>query len=206
MLKVGLTGGIGSGKTTVANLFSSLGAPIIDADEIAHAIAQPGMPVLVKIRAKFGDQILDNDGELNRPLLKKIIFSESNKKQQLETIMHPVIFAEIQRRLKTLDAAYVILCIPLLVETGRENFVDRILVVDCTQALQILRVQKRDRLSIDVIKSIIRAQVPRSQRNRMANDIIENTGDTLQLAEQVKKLHNSYISISKAETGNIVCE
>ncbi len=196
ILKIGLTGGIGCGKSTVTHLFAQLGTPIIDADHIAHQLVQPGQPALEKIEQKFGGTVINDDGSLNRTVLRNIVFSDPVKKQQLEAILHPLIYAQMQNQIKQCTAAYVILSIPLLLETHRQHFVDRILVVDCPLEQQIKRVKQRDQLSDQQIQAIIASQIPRQQRLYAGDDIINNSGKISDLAEQIKKLHNLYISPS----------
>ena len=196
MLKIGLTGGIGCGKTTVANCFADLGVPLIDADEIAHDIVEPGKPALGLLEAHFGKQIIVS-GSLDRAALREIVFSDPEQKKHLESILHPLVYQEIQRQLDKLLGSYVIISIPLLLETKMQSFVDRILVIDCPFEQQINRVKNRDRLSVQRIQSIISTQVSREQRLSAADDIIDNSSSTpQQLAEQVKKLHNSYLLLS----------
>lgn len=197
MLKVGLTGGIGSGKTTVTDLFASYGAAIIDADKIAHQLTVPKQLALAKIQAQFGDRFINNDGSLDRTQLKQLIFSSADDKKKLENILHPLIYAEILNQVKKLNTSYVILSLPLLMETGGEQFVDRILVIDCSVATQIQRVQTRDQLPEAMIQAIIVSQVQRKQRLKAADDVIDNSGKTMLLAEQVKKLHNLYLLLNQ---------
>ena len=144
MLKIGLTGGIGSGKSTVARFFAGFGIPVIDADDIAHKLVEPGQPALERIRLAFGDDIIKSDGCLNRAKLRDIVFADGRQKQKLEALLHPRIFLRIQRDIDVLDASYCIISIPLLFETGMTEIVDRILVIDCPVETQIERVQKRD--------------------------------------------------------------
>ncbi len=196
MLKVGLTGGIGSGKTTVAKVFAKLNIPVIDADEIAHRLVEKGQPALAQIRQEFGPDILSQDGSLDRKKLGERIFSDPEQKQKLESILHPLIYKTIQSEIERLNAPYCIICIPLLFETGMVHFVDRVLVVDCPVEMQIERVKKRDSLTIERIQSVINSQVSREFRKEKADDLIDSTVPDYRLAEQVKKLHNSYLSLS----------
>lgn len=200
MLKIALTGGIGSGKSTAAQLFSNFGVPVIDADVIAHQLSQPEQPVFKLIAQHFGSEILNFDGSLNRNKLRAIIFSEPDKKQLLENLLHPLIYAEIASQITQFDTAYCILCIPLLIETLEISSLrlDRILVIDCPVALQIARVKTRSQLSDAQIQAIIAAQASRAERLAVADDIIDNSKSATHLAEQVKKLHNSYLLLSSA--------
>ena len=197
MLKVGLTGGIGCGKSTVSNLFSELGIPIVDADEISHQLVRPNQPALEHIKNTFGAEIILENGELNRVILKAKIFSSCTEKQRLEAILHPLIFQEISNQLALLSTHYCILSIPLLFETHAESMVDRILVVDCDTKTQIERVQQRDNLSIEQIQTIMASQVSAEFKRANAHDVLNNTKNNAALAEHVKKLHNFYLSLSR---------
>jgi len=196
VLKIGLTGGIGSGKSTVTALFSQLNIPIIDADIIAHQLVQPYQPALLKLQQVFGDAIINADNTLDRAYLRDIVFTDKEKKIKLESILHPLIFQQMQLEYEQQNSAYVILSIPLLIETKMTSFVDRILVIDCAVETQIKRVKQRDNLSNERILSIISIQASRKQRLSHADDIIDNSNSTSQLAEQVKKLHNHYINLN----------
>ena len=199
MLKIGLTGGIGSGKSTVARLFAELNSPVLDADAIAHQLVAKGQPALARIRQTFGSNILNPDGSLNRVALRDLVFSAPEQKQKLESILHPLIYETLQAEMEQLSAPYCIVCIPLLFETHMTHFVDRILVVDCPVETQIERVKHRDQMSMERIESIIANQVSRAIRKSKADDLIDNSNTNLgvsELAEQVKKLHNLYLSLS----------
>lgn len=196
MLRVGLTGGIGCGKTTVSLLFSRFDIPIIDADDISHSLVTRGSPALQDIQNTFGKDVLLENGELNRPVLKTKIFSNSEQKKRLEAILHPRIFEEISIQLQSFSAPYCIVSIPLLFETESQALVNRILVVDCDIKTQIERVQKRDNLSIECIQAIISHQVSAEFRKANADDILDNSQNNAALAEQIKKLHNFYLSLS----------
>jgi dephospho-CoA kinase len=196
MLKVGLTGGIGCGKTTVSDLFGGLGVPVLDADQVARELTDKGQPALARIREEFGEQILNSDGSLNRLQLKKLIFADAKQKQKLEAILHPLIIAALNAKIEQLNGPYCILSIPLLFETKMETAVDRILVVDCPVELQIERVSKRDKLDINIIQAIIASQISRDYRRKHADDLLDTSQTDNPLAEQVKKLHNLYLSLS----------
>jgi dephospho-CoA kinase len=198
MLKIGLTGGIGSGKTTVTQLFAEFGVPIIDADVIAHQLSQPGQSALYLIEKTFGQEMLNVDGCLNRGKLRDLIFSESDKKKQLEAIFHPLVYAEITQQITQLKAAYCIISIPLLIETGKIDLLDRILVVDCPLEMQIERVKSRNQLTETQVSAIIATQATREQRLAIADDVIDNSKSSSSLAEQVKKLHNLYSLLSSS--------
>ncbi len=200
MLKIGLTGGIGCGKTTVSRLFADLEMPIIDADDISHQLVQPHQPALQQIQSTFGKEFILENGQLNRAALKKYIFSNPLAKQQLETILHPLIFQEIATQIRQLEKAYCILSIPLLFETNSQSLVDRILVVDCDELTQIERVQKRDNLSIEQIQKMIASQASAEFKKNNAHDVLNNTKNRSDLAKAVKKLHNFYLSLSQNYT------
>lgn len=196
MLKVGLTGGIGSGKSTVAKTLRSKGIVLVDADQIAREVVEPGEEALVEISKTFGTEILLQDGSLNRAALKQKIFSDPSAKKQLEGILHPKIR---QRILKRVDEAtitpYVLADIPLLVENHYADYFDRVVVVDCTEEQQIARVKSRDELSEAQIKKIMLSQANRQTRLAAATDIIDNTGDLKSLQSQIEKLHETLLSL-----------
>ncbi len=197
MLKIGLTGGIGSGKSTAANYFESLGVPIIDADDIAHQLTQPGQPALQEIAIHFGSYF-DKQGHLKRAELRELVFSDATQRQCLENILHPLIYREIFTAIEQLKSDYILLCIPLLIEKNLFHWVDRTLVIDCPEALQMSRVKQRNGLPSNQIKNIINCQSSRKSRLSAANDVITNSGSTQELAESVKKLHNFYQSLCQS--------
>jgi len=197
MLKIGITGGIGCGKTTIANLFnSSYNIPVIDADIIAHQLVEPGKPALQSLEHQFGKLIITEEGALNRQKLRELIFSDPALKDQLEQILHPLIYQQMQCEFEQQSTPYSLLCIPLLMETKMTAFVDKTLVIDCSVNQQIERVQSRDKLSRDQILSIINSQVSREYRLSHADNVINNSNSTTQLADHIKKLHNQYLLLS----------
>jgi dephospho-CoA kinase len=196
VLKVGLTGGIGCGKTTVADFFTRFSVPIIDADTIARKLVAPGQAALLQIQQIFGTDVFNADGTLNRAGLGKIVFNDSQKKQQLEQIIHPLVYQTIQQEIDKLNVAYCIISIPLLFETKMTHVVDRILVVDCPVETQIERVKKRDNLSEQHILAIINSQVSHAFRNANADDVIDNSNTNDRLAEEIERLHNFYLTLS----------
>lgn len=196
MLKIGLTGGIGSGKTTVADLFAELNVPVIDADDIAREVVAPGSQALEQIRHAFGEWAIAADGSLDRSAMRELIFADTEQKRKLEAIVHPKVRQTILKRVASLDASYCIICVPLLVESDMVNLVDRVLVVDCPVETQVERVTKRDCLDEKIVRAIIASQVTREQRKALANDLIDNASSDSMLAEQVKKLHNLYLYLS----------
>jgi dephospho-CoA kinase len=205
MLKIGLTGGIGCGKSTVARIFEQLKTPVIDADEIAHQLVAIGQPALAQIQQDFGTRVFKPDGSLDRKKLSEIVFSDPKQKQKLESILHPLVYQSIQAKITQLNTPYCIICIPLIFETNMTHLVDRILVVDCSVETQIERVRKRDNMAIERIQSIIDSQVSRAFRKAHTNDLIDNSVTDDRLAEEVKKLHNLYLSLSNYQD-KLVCE
>ncbi len=196
MIIIGLTGGIGCGKTTVTELFKKRNVPVVDADEIAHAVVQPNEPALASIAEAFGQQIINNDGGLDRDQLRELIFTDPAKKKVLEGILHPVIFKTMYEQLEQYDAPYGIASIPLLFEGNNPHNFTRVLVIDCPESMQIERVKARDKLSDKIISSIMNSQCSRSHRLAHADDIISNNGSLNSLENQVDKLHFSYLKMS----------
>lgn len=200
---IGLTGGIGSGKSTVAQYFRDYGVLVIDTDEIARQLLEPDQPLLQEVVQHFGEKILHKDGSLNRTKLRALIFESTADRHWLETLLHPRIkekvlhYSHHQKSRTEKKAPYLIVEIPLLIEAHFEDIVDRILVVDCPLNLQIERIQKRDATPVKVIQQIIQTQVDRNTRLQKADDVIENT-DTLEvLKNKVSALHRYYIELSK---------
>ncbi|WP_029133314.1 dephospho-CoA kinase [Sedimenticola selenatireducens] len=196
MFIVGLTGGIGCGKSAVTDCFATLGVPIIDADVVARAVVEPGQPALREIVEQFGTDALLPDGTLNRAWLRGHIFSNPDAKSTLEGILHPRIRSEMHRRLDEFDTPYAIFSIPLLFETGQDKGVDRILVVDCAPELQISRVARRDQANEAQTKSIIASQIDRKSRLAKADDIIDNSGTLDDLRPMVEHLHQKYLKLA----------
>lgn len=197
MVKVGLTGGIGSGKSTVADCFASHGVPVIDTDVIARDLTVPGGAALAEIRAAFGDTVLRADGTLDRAALRGRVFADIAQRRQLEAILHPRIRQAVEQRLATLKAPYALIVIPLLVETGGyQDLLDRVLVVDCPEDVQIARVMARSGLTHDAVKAILAAQAGRAERIAAADDIIVNTGSPEALGAEVAALHLRYQALS----------
>ena len=197
--KIGLTGGIASGKTTVANLFSDLGIKIIDADEIAHSITSKQGSAYNKIVKHFGEDVIGNDKELDRKKLRTIIFNNSELKRDLEQIIHPEVNAIINQKINASQEPYQIIVIPLLIETGYQNFVDRVLIVDCSMETQLARLINRDNETMKNAKKIIANQIERSERLKFADDIIENERKTSinVLKKKILQLHETYLELPK---------
>ena len=200
MFVIALTGGIGSGKTTVSDIFKEKNIPIIDTDVIAREIVEPNKLAYKEIIKTFGEAVLNTDRTINRQALGKLIFSSTEKRLQLESILHPIIWQEVYSQLNSLTADYCIVVVPLLIENLSQvtkiKF-DRILVVDVEENTQIVRSQKRDDSEVDEVKSIIRNQVSRQTRLDSADDIILNEGNIDSLNEKINNLHLEYLKLSK---------
>lgn len=198
MYTVGLTGGIGSGKTLVSTLFEAQGICIIDTDKIARSLVASKTPYLFEIATHFGDTILMPDGSLNRRLLRDMIFKDPTEKKWLEQLLHPAIRAQVRKDMKHCQSPYSIIVIPLLAETEGTgyDFLDRILVVDCPEALQLQRTLLRDQIDEEQVLSMMRTQAARDIRRQMADDIIDNTLDEAHLVKQVNDLHKKYLELS----------
>jgi dephospho-CoA kinase len=200
MLTIGLTGGIGSGKSEVARIFERLGVPVIDADAIAHQLVEPGSDVLAEIINHFGNTILTSEGRLDRKRLGEMVFSDAAKKQQLEHIIHP----RVRERIKTFkrehrDQPYIIVVIPLLLESGQRDLVDRVLVVNAAEAVRIARVRARDGRSEQQIRLIISSQADDASRLAAADDSIDNNGTLDELEQSVSTLHRRYVSLARSD-------
>ncbi|HTX24722.1 MAG TPA: dephospho-CoA kinase [Steroidobacteraceae bacterium] len=194
--RVGLTGGIASGKTTVARLFAALGVPVIDADVISREVTAPGTALLARIAERFGTRYLGADGHLDRRALRGVVFADPQALADLEALTHPAIFETIARHSVAAGGPYQILVLPLLVEKHHEGIVDRVLVVDCDEALQIRRLQARDGSTLEQARAILAAQAPRAQRLEVADDVITNDDDLQSLRAQVEEHHARYLRIA----------
>ncbi|MBL8260511.1 MAG: dephospho-CoA kinase [Candidatus Competibacteraceae bacterium] len=197
MLVIGLTGGIGSGKTAVSDRFALLGVPIIDTDHISRELVEPGQPALAEIVEAFGPECLDERGRLRRDHLRERVFADPKGRQQLEAILHPRVRAAMRARIARLTAPYCLAVIPLLVETGMTDSVDRILVVDAPPAEQIRRVMARDGASEQQARRILAAQARRDERLAHADDVLENTGDLEALDDRIAVLHERYLALAE---------
>ena len=191
--RVALTGGIASGKTTVANLFAARGVPVIDTDVIARQVVEPGEPALAAVVEAFGDQVLGEDGRLDRRRMREHVFADAAARRRLEAILHPAIRAEMERQSRAAGGPYQVLVIPLLVESGRRDHVDRVLVVDVPEATQVERLMRRDASTREQAEAALRAQATRDARLAFADDVIENTGDLAALEARVAELHRDYL-------------
>lgn len=197
---VGLTGGIGSGKSTVADLFIERGAALVDTDAIAHSLSAPGGAAIPMLRERFGEQVLRADGGLDRAAMRQRAFSDPLARQALEAILHPLIRSESERRIAVATAPYVIFAVPLLIESGSYRArCDRILVIDCQPQTQLARVMARSALTETEAQAIIAAQVTREQRLALADDVIDNDGPPSALPAQVDVLHRFYLDAASTK-------
>ena len=196
-LIIGLTGGIGSGKTAVSTLFSQKGIDVIDADIVAREVVEIGTPALSRIAEHFGPVILSADGSLDRAALRKTIFSDPAAKQWLEALLHPLIAEETRRQLAHVSSPYGLYVSPLLVEMGQQNYCQRLLIVDVSEDTQLQRTMNRDNNDRAQVERIMASQANRRQRREAADDIIDNSGDLASLAVQVDRLHAHYLTLAK---------
>jgi dephospho-CoA kinase len=197
-LRVALTGGVASGKSTVAGLFAALGVPLIDTDQVARDLVAPGSALLASVVSLFGRQILLPDGALDRRALREIVFEDPQSRTELEALLHPAIAVETDQRARRLRDPYLLVAIPLLAERGGRARFGRVLLVDCEESLQLRRLQLRDTVTAQAARAIIDAQAPRAARRAIADDILMNEGDIAALAPQVEALHFKYLALARA--------
>ena len=197
---VGLTGGIGSGKSLIANLFAELGVPIVDADVVARTVVEKGSPLLAKIADHFSESVLNEKGELNRAYLRSYIFAHPTEKEWLNNLLHPAIRTEMLAQIQAVEAPYLLLVVPLLIENQLTTLCDRVLVVDVPMEVQVARTTERDGSALETVKQIIAAQVNRETRLQYADDVIENAlplaQNLVNLKAQVLQLHQRYLSLA----------
>ncbi|HYW04352.1 MAG TPA: dephospho-CoA kinase [Gammaproteobacteria bacterium] len=198
-LIIGLTGGIASGKSTVARRFTDRGITVVDADEISRAVVEPGQPALEHIVEAFGPEALDASGCLDRARLREIIFSDPEQRRRLEEILHPAIGAEMARRIAAAPGPYVIMMVPLLAETAGRDRADRVLVVDVPEEVQIMRLVERDGVTAEQARAALDVQASRQQRLDIADDVIRNDGSVDALDRQVEALHRLYLRLARGE-------
>lgn len=196
VFRVGLTGGIASGKSTVAKFFGALGVPIIDTDQVAREVVEPGQPPLERLVERFGRTILTPDGHLDRPKLREIVFSDPMARTDLEALTHPAIGSAVQAWSAAAGGPYQILIVPLLVEKNLASQVDRVLLVDCDEELQIRRLQARDGSTVEQARAILAAQTSRAARLKVAHDVIQNDGDLSAVRDQVSELQARYLELA----------
>ena len=193
--RVGLTGGIGSGKSRAADIFAELGAAVIDTDAISHELTRAGGAAMGPIERAFGAEYVQADGSLDRARMRGLVFSDPEARRTLEGILHPLIRAAVQERIAAATAPYVMLVVPLLLETGSyKELLDRIVVVDCEESQQIARTMARSRLAEDEVKRIMSAQISRADRVRAADDVILNDSDINALRDRVAAVHRKYLA------------
>ena len=201
---VGLTGGIGSGKSAAADEFARLGATVVDTDAIAHELTAQGGPAVPQIRALFGESYVTPDGRMDRMEMRRLVFADPGAKKKLEALLHPMIRAESERRIAVAPGPYVIHVVPLLVESpGYRRRVRRVLVVDCREEIQLARVQQRSSLQAQEVRQIIESQAPRAARLAAANDVIDNSGTLDALHKQVAELHRKYLGLARSSETNL---
>ena len=197
--RIGLTGGIACGKSTVANLFAALGVTIVDTDLLAREVVAPGSPLLGEIGRRFGPEVLQKDGSLDRTALRARVFANPAERQWLEQLTHPAIRDLTDARCESATGPYVMVAIPLLVETAGAKRFDRVLVVDCEPELQLVRLQARDGATREQAARMLAAQATREQRLAVADDVIQNDGDIANLRDQVEGLHRQYLSLTQSD-------
>jgi dephospho-CoA kinase len=207
-LVIALTGGIGSGKSSVADIFSALGAAVVDTDAIAHQLTAAGQPGSTKIGEQFGPDYLRADGSLDRERMRKLVFADAAARKRLEAILHPLIRAEVDTAVHAAQAPYVIVVVPLLVETGAyRDLARRVLVVDCSEAEQIVRVKQRSKLPEATVRQIMASQASRAERLARADDVIVNNSDLAGLSKRATELHNRYLNLAATDAaGETVSE
>ena len=194
---VGLTGGIGSGKSAAAEAFARLGADVVDTDAIAHALTGPGGPAMAEIRRIFGAEFVSASNAMDREKMRELVFRDAAQKKRLEALLHPLIRAESERRIQGSSAPYVVHVVPLLIESpDYRSRVQRVLVVDCPESLQAERVRARSGLAAEQVAAIIKSQVSREKRLAAADDVIDNSGSFDALQQQVKTLHEKYLALA----------
>jgi len=195
-LRIGLTGGIASGKSTVASFFADLGVPVIDTDVIAREVVAKGAPALDEIRTEFGDEVFDVDGMLDRKRMRNLVFSDDSKRRQLEGVLHPRIREAALNQAEAVTDPYMIIVVPLLVESPMKEFMDRVLVVDCSEEVQLSRLLARDTENDEQARRIIAAQASRNERLAIADDVVLNDAGLDQTRTRIEALHKKYLELS----------
>ncbi len=202
MYVVGLTGGIGSGKSAVANAFRALGITVVDADQVSREVVEPGEPALDSIREHFGDGVLQADGRLDRAALRQRVFQDAEERKWLEQLLHPLIGMRTFEKLANASSEYAILESPLLIETGQTAITDRVLVVDVPEEVQLARTMQRDSNDEAQVRAIMAAQASRAQRQAQAHDLIDNSAPLSELAPRVAELHQQYLALAAQKRAN----
>jgi dephospho-CoA kinase len=198
MLVIGLTGGIGSGKTAASDYLASKGICVVDADLAARVVVEPGQPALAAIRQRFGDGVIQADGALDRRALREIVFADSSARKDLEAITHPAIGAEIVRQLSASTSPYTLLGSPLLLESSQHKLANRILLIDVPEEVQLRRTASRDKVAEAQVRAIIAAQMSREEKRRRADDIVMNDADLASLHQQLDALHETYLKMAES--------
>jgi dephospho-CoA kinase len=196
--RVGLTGGIASGKSLIAGMFADKGVPVIDTDLIAREVVQPGMPALAEIAREFGPEVIDIDGALDRRRLRELVFADDDRRRKLEEILHPRIRDAAIEQSGSAGGPYQVIVVPLLVGSPMQKLMDRILVIDCDVETQVRRLQERDGESAAQARRMIAAQASREERLAIADDVVENDGSIPETARQVDELHTLYLGLAEA--------
>ncbi|MFN3713948.1 MAG: dephospho-CoA kinase [Alcanivoracaceae bacterium] len=196
MFVVGLTGGIGSGKTAASDYLASKGITVVDADVAARVVVEPGQPALAAIRERFGDQVIQADGGLDRRALRDIVFADTAARKDLEAITHPAIGAELLRQLQASASRYTLLVSPLLLESSQHRLANRILLIDVPESLQLSRTASRDKVAETQVRAIMAAQMPRQEKRQRADDIVVNDADLASLHQQLDRLHQQYLKMA----------
>lgn len=200
-LVVGVTGGIGSGKSTVCAAFERHGIPTIDTDQVAREVVMPGTDGLAAVVAEFGPGVLAADGTLDRPALRRIVFADPERRVVLEALLHPRIRARVREHLAAVATPYCLVGIPLLTERSGHGYLDRVLVVDCPEEIQIARVMSRDKLTASEVAAIMGSQASRQERLAIADDVVTNTSDLTAIHAQVDILHDRYLELARNRNG-----
>ncbi len=196
--RVGLTGGIGCGKSTIATIFAEHGVPIIDTDKISHQITQKDGAAIPAIKSEFGEKHINEKGALDRTTMRQLVFSDSSARQGLEKILHPLILTQVKTQAESCSAPYALIVIPLLFESsGYQDWLDRTLTVDCTDKTQIERASGREGMNEQMVRSIMAQQFSRLKRIELADDVIENNGSLSDLQPQISKLHQQYLKLAQ---------
>lgn len=198
MLVIGLTGGIGSGKTAASDYLASKGIGVVDADLAARVVVEPGQPALAAIQQRFGGGVIQADGALDRRALREIVFADSNARKDLEAITHPAIGKEIIRQLSLSTSPYTLLVSPLLLESSQHKLANRILLIDAPESVQLSRTASRDKVAEAQVKAIMEAQMPREEKRRRADDIVMNDADLATLHQQLDTLHDTYLKMAES--------
>ncbi len=200
-LRVGVTGGIGSGKSALTERLEALGIDVVDADKIARDIVEPGTAALTAITDRYGAQILQADGSLDRPALRRIVFTDTEERDWLETLTHPLIGHRIVEQLDAATSPYAVLASPLLLEGSQHELVDHVVVVDVPEPLQLSRASARDNNPVELVKQIMAAQMPRSERLARADSVVDNSGTLEDLDEKTRELHHALLELSAGANG-----